>query len=213
MVTGATGYLGRALCSTAQGRSHAVRAFVRPGSEQRAAPGVEVVSGNPFLVDDVAKALRPGDTLVALIGTPRPNPSKAEQFRRIDLASIEAATAAARRVGIAHIVYISVAQPAPVMKAYIAVRARGEALIRATGIAATILRPWYVIGPGHRWPYALVPAYWLLKQFSATRPASERLGLVTHPQMIAALIDAIERRPDGVRVIEVPEIRRLGAYA
>ena len=23
----------------------------------------------------------------------------------------------------------------------------------------TILRPWYVLGPGHRWPYALKPMY------------------------------------------------------
>ena len=45
------------------------------------------------------------------------------------------------------------------MKAYIAARTEGEALVRATGIPATILRPWYVLGPGHWWPYALLPFY------------------------------------------------------
>jgi uncharacterized protein YbjT (DUF2867 family) len=211
LVTGATGYLGRALCSAAQARGHDVRAFVRPGSEQRAAPGVKVIRGNPLLVDDVANALRPGDTLVALIGTPRPNPAKAGEFHRVDLASIEAATAAAVRAGIAHIVYVSVAHPAPVMKAYIAVRTRAEALIRATGIAATILRPWYVIGPGHWWPVALVPVYWLLDQLPATRAASQRLGLVTHAQMIAALMRAIEREPYGVEIMDVLAIRASGS--
>ena len=27
---------------------------------------------------------------------------------------------------------------------------------------ATILRPWYVLGPGRRWPVMLLPAYWLM---------------------------------------------------
>ena len=40
-------------------------------------------------------------------------------------------------------------------------RAEGEALLRASGIPSTILRPWYVLGPGHRWPLALLPFYWL----------------------------------------------------
>src|SRR5215831_3423834 len=57
---------------------------------------------------------------------------------------------------------------------------------RATIVPATILRPWYVLGPGHRWPYLLVPVYALLRQIPATRAAAERLGLVTLGQMIAA---------------------------
>jgi hypothetical protein len=40
-------------------------------------------------------ALREGDTLVHLVGTPHPTPSKAAEFRRVDLLSIEAAVAAA----------------------------------------------------------------------------------------------------------------------
>lgn len=57
------------------------------------------------------------------------------------LPSIRASVTAARRVGIAHLVYVSVAQPAPVMRAFIAVRAQGEAMIREAGLTATILRP------------------------------------------------------------------------
>ncbi len=55
-----------------------------------------------------------------------------------------------------------------VMKAYQAARAEGERMIRESGLAATILRPWYVLGPGHRWPYALVPMYWLFERIPAT---------------------------------------------
>jgi uncharacterized protein YbjT (DUF2867 family) len=86
--------------------------------------------------------------VVHLVGTPRPSPLKAAQFQAVDLASIRATVAAATRGSVRHLVYVSVAHPAPVMRAYIAVRQEGEALIRASGLPARLLRPWYVVGPG-----------------------------------------------------------------
>ena len=59
---------------------------------------------------------------------------------------------------------------------------------------------------GHRWPYLLIPLYAVLKQLPATRDSALRLGLVTLPQMVAALARAVERPPEGVRTVEVPEI-------
>jgi uncharacterized protein YbjT (DUF2867 family) len=96
------------------------------------------------------------------------------------------------------------------MKEYVAARAEGEAAIRQSGIDATFVRPWYVLGPGHRWPYALLPAYWLFERIPGTRDSARRLGLVTLPQMVAALVGAVERPARGVRIVEVPEIRRAG---
>ena len=90
--------------------------------------------------------------------------------------------------------------------------AEGEALIRTSGLDATILRPWYVLGPGHRWPYLLLPAYWLLERVPATREGARRLGLVTVQQMVRALCDAVERPCTGRRTVTVEEIRRT-AYA
>ena len=127
----------------------------------------------------------------------------------MDLASIRATTAAAQRAGVRHLVYVSVAHPAPVMRAYIAAREEGEALIQASGIPATILRPWYVLGPGHRWPYLLVRLYAALQWLPATRDGARRLGLVTRRAMVAALVRAVETPPaEGVRIVEVPDIKR-----
>jgi uncharacterized protein YbjT (DUF2867 family) len=42
---------------------------------------------------------------------------------------------------VAQLVYVSVAQPAPVMHAYLAVRGEGEKLIRLAGLTMTALRP------------------------------------------------------------------------
>ena len=108
-----------------------------------------------------------------------------------------------------HFVYVSVAQPAPVMRDYIAARAEAELAIRASGMDATILRPWYVLGPGRRWPLALIPIYKILELLPSTRAGAQRLGLVTDAQMNLALVRAVENPTQGVRVVEVPEIRTV----
>ena len=106
-----------------------------------------------------------------------------------------------------HFIYVSVARPSPVMKAYQATRAEGERMIRDSGLDATILRPWYVLGPGHRWPYALIPMYWLFERMPGTRDTARRLGLVTLEQMVSALVASVESNAEGVRILEVPSIR------
>jgi hypothetical protein len=65
-----------------------------------------------------------------------------------------------------------------------------------------------VLGPGHRWPYALLPVYWLFERMPSRRDAALRLGLVTHAQMITALMRAVEDGSAGAGVREVPDIRR-----
>jgi uncharacterized protein YbjT (DUF2867 family) len=125
----------------------------------------------------------------------------------VDLAGARAALSAAQLAGVAHFLYVSVAHPAPVMYAYIAARSEAEDAIRASGLNATILRPWYVLGPGRWWPVILMPIYWLMEALPATRAGARRLGLVRWRQMIAALAGAVENPPRGVRVLEVPDIR------
>ena len=208
-VTGGTGYLGRLLIDALLARDYPVHALVRQGSETRLPSRAVAVTGDALDAASFVAAVPKQATVVHLVGTPQPNPSKAAEFQRVDLGSIRATTTAARRAGASHIVYVSVAHPAPLMQAYVAARVEGEALVAATGIPATILRPWYVLGPGHRWPMLLLPLYALLRFLPATRESAERLGLVTQAQMNAALLDAVANPPDaGMRIVEVPGIRR-----
>lgn len=213
-VTGGTGYIGRPLIAALLERGHGVHALVRAGSELRLPAGARPVIGDALSAASFERAIPRGATLVHLVGTPKPSPAKAKEFQRVDLGSIRASAEAAARAGVGHIVYVSVAQPAPIMRAYVEARREGEELVRATGVPATILRPWYVLGPGHRWPIALIPFYALLRRIPSTRAGAERLGLVTLRQMLAALVQAIEHPPDqAVRVVEVPAIRRAGMEA
>lgn len=206
-VTGGTGYLGRPLVAELLARGHRVRALVRSGSERRLPAGALPVLGNALDAISFASQVPPADTLVHLVGTPRPSPAKAAEFRAVDLVSIRVAIAAATQAKVSHLVYVSVAQPAAVMRAYVAARQEGEGLIRASGLPATFVRPWYVLGPGHRWPYLLVPLYAVLRWLPSTREGARRLGLVTRPQMIRALVGAVELGPKGIRVIDVEQIR------
>jgi uncharacterized protein YbjT (DUF2867 family) len=208
-ITGGTGYLGRELIPELLKRGHSVRALVRPGSESKLPAGCVAVTGNALDKESFAQKIQPAETFVQLVGVPRPSPAKAKQFREIDLVSIRASVPAAVEAGIKHFVYLSVAQPAPIMKAYQEVRAEGEKLIRESGLKATILRPWYVLGPGHRWPYLLLPVYKLMELIPSTRESAQRLGLVTLAQMNAALLDAIETDTgDATRIYDVPQIRQ-----
>jgi uncharacterized protein YbjT (DUF2867 family) len=206
-VTGATGYIGGRLVSELVRRGHSVRALIRTGSEKKLPVGIEAVTGDALRGDSFVAAIPPADTFVHLIGVPHPSPAKAAQFRSVDLVSIEAAVAASQTAAIQHFVYLSVAQPAPVMKEFQEVRRQGEELIRRTEMNATFVRPWYVIGPGHRWPMPLLPFYWLAERLPKFRESAIRLGLVTIHQMVNALVWTIENPPNGIRIMNVPRIR------
>lgn len=206
LITGATGYLGRTLSQHLAERGHRVLALARPGSEHKLAAGEPIVA-DIFEPKRYAGAIPAGATVVHLVGTAHPHPRKARQFVEVDLASVRAVLEAAEHAQVRHFIYVSVAHPAPLMHAYIEARCAAEQLICASAIPATILRPWYVLGPGHRWPYLLQPLYWLLKQFPATRADADRLGLVRLHEIIGALSFAVEHPVIGTRVLSVPDIR------
>lgn len=199
--------MGQRLIPCLLERGHEVRALVRPGSEKRLPPGCIPVPGNALDGASYARKVAPSDTFVQLVGVAHPSPAKAAQFRQIDLPSGLGAVAAAKSTGIRHFVYFSVAHPAPMMRAYIAVRTECEMAIESAGLNATVLRPWYVLGPGHRWPYVLIPIYKIAELLPSTREGAQRLGLVTLEQMVNALIFAVENPVQGRRVMNVPVIR------
>jgi uncharacterized protein YbjT (DUF2867 family) len=206
-IAGGTGYIGSALIPALIDRGHRVRVLVRPGSKTKLPAACEVVSGNALDANSYRQLIRPTDTFIHLVGAPHPSPAKSDQFRAVDLVSAREAILACAEINLPHFVYLSVAHPAPMMKGYIAVRVECERMIEQQHLNCTILRPWYVLGPGHRWPYLLLPFYKICEWLPFTRASAFRLGLVTLDQLVLALVEAIESPARGVRVLGVPEIR------
>lgn len=206
-VTGGTGYMGQRLIRALFARGHRVTAVVRRGSERKLPAGCTMLTADVLDGKSYAAQISSEDTFVQLVGVAHPSPAKAQQFVEIDEQSAKEAIRVARAAHVRHFVYVSVAHPAPAMQAYIAVRSRCEEAIERAGLNATILRPWYVLGPGHHWPRLLIPLYWLAERIPSTREGALRLGLVTIDQMLTALVRAVENPVHGIEIVDVPGIR------
>jgi uncharacterized protein YbjT (DUF2867 family) len=207
LITGATGFIGRTLIAKLLARHHRVTAFIRRGSEGKLPPGCTVLVGDPLQKGSFANRVKPADTFVHLVGIAHPSPFKPNEFRDVDLASIRIAAKVAQEEGLQHFVYLSVASPLPVMQDYVNARLEGEALLKASGMNATFVKPFYVLGPGRRWPMFLLPVFWVLERFPPTRQAARRVGFVTIDQIANAMVRSIENPPQGIRVLDVPAIK------
>lgn len=209
-VTGGTGYIGTRLIPALRARGHEVLALFREQSRPKLPAGCTPVEGNALNGESYRQFAQQADTFIHLVGVSHPSPAKAREFVEIDLKAGLEAVRVARETGIEHLIFMSVAQPAPVMKAYIDARAKCEQAIAESGLNATILRPWYVLGPGHRWPYVLVPFYKFAEIIPQTRAGALRLGLVKVREVVNTLVHSTDNPIRGKRVLETADIRRLG---
>jgi uncharacterized protein YbjT (DUF2867 family) len=209
-ISGATGYIGSRLIRLLLQKKYNVIALVREGSEKKLPGGVKAFIGDPFSAENFESSIPNGCTFVQLLGVPHPGPKKKNMFRTIDLASAKASATAAKKAGVIQFVYISVAQtPTKIMKDYQECRAEGEAFIRSTGMAATFIRPWYVIGPGHYWPLFFLPLFKILEWLPSTAVKARALRLVSIAQLLRTLVYAVEHPADGIRVVEIEEILKM----
>ena len=83
---------------------------------------------------------------------------------------------------------------------------KGEELIRQSGLNATFIGPWYVLGPGHYWPYVFVPFYKLFEMIHSTRESTKRLGLVKIDQMVNCITYSVKNPPNGIKIFNVMDI-------
>jgi uncharacterized protein YbjT (DUF2867 family) len=210
-ITGGTGYTGRRLIARLLQQGYAVTALVRKQSLDKLPAGCQPLLADPFDAGSFAHSIAPNSIFIQLLGVAHPGPRKKELFYSVDLASVKASVAAAKDADVTHFIYVSVAQyPTKIMESYQQVRAQGEDMVLSAGLKATIIRPWYVIGPGHYWPLLLQPLFWLLQYIPATAEKAKALALVSLHKMLLALESAVKQLPENqCRIIEIEEIRRL----
>ncbi|MBV8549806.1 MAG: NAD(P)-dependent oxidoreductase [Acidobacteriaceae bacterium] len=208
-VTGGTGYVGSRVIPALYAEGHEVVALFRSSSRSKVPSSCIPAEGNALAGDSYRHHVRGADTFLHLVGVSHPSPAKAREFMEIDLKAGLEAIRVARESNVNHFVFMSVAHPAPVMQAYIQARVECEQAIVASHLNSTILRPWYILGPGHRWPYVLLPFYKAGELFPKTRDGALRLGLLSIHEIVNGLVHVIANPSHGVRVLETQDIRRL----
>jgi len=208
-ITGSTGYIGTRLIKALFKKDHHVIALTRYGSERKAPDGCSVVIGDPFEASTFQQYIPEDAVFVQLLGVSHPSPTKAEQFKQIDLRSVKASADAAATAGVVHFIYVSVSMvSSKIMEEYQHVRKDGEEYLLSKNLNCTFIRPWYVVGPGHWWPIFLLPFYGIAFLVPAWKQKVKGMGLVTISQMISTLVKAIESVPEKKRIIEIEEIKQ-----
>jgi len=162
-VAGATGYTGREVVRVLREHGAEVVAHVRPGSasgarskERFLALGARVEEA-PWELAAMTEALRRArpDAVFALLGTTRARGKaasargEAETYETVDYGLTRLLLSAAQACGHRpRFVYLSAVGVSPgVSNPYLAVRARLEAELRASGLPWVIARPSFITGP------------------------------------------------------------------
>jgi nucleoside-diphosphate-sugar epimerase len=211
LVTGATGFVGRATCAELLARGHQVSALVRrPGSEPDNTEGVagDIAADDDSLRDAVAAA-KPECVihLAAEIASQRSaakiEATNVEGTRRL----VEAAKAAG---GEPKIVFCSTVvtgeangdllepdKPLPVETPYGRSKQEGERIVAGSGLPHAIVRPSHVYGPGGWYEEEFVKRLRQPGRFAVIGRGDNWWDVVRVEDVASALVDAAERAPDG----------------
>ncbi|HEY1711677.1 MAG TPA: NAD-dependent epimerase/dehydratase family protein [Solirubrobacteraceae bacterium] len=208
-VTGASGFVGRAVCAELLARGHQVTALVRrPGSEPA---GTTAVQGDLTHADPVSQALEDAapDCVIHLA---------AEIATQRDLAKIEDVNVhgTSRLIGAcetatdARLIFMSTVvtgdaegalldeeSALPVQTEYGRSKQRGEELVRESGLHSVILRPSHIYGPGGWYATELVKRLRAPGRLVVIGSGKNWWDVVRVEDVATACVDAAERAPDG----------------
>ncbi len=203
-VTGATGFVGRHVVRALVRRGHAVRALVRHASRAPLLPadGVTRILGDIFDPAAARDLCNGADTLIHLIGIRAERPPGVT-FQRLHIEAAREALRAASGAGVRRFLHMSALGTRPdARSAYHRTKFAAEQLVRASGLAWTILRPSIIHGPegefmrmakgwvtGGKPPFIFLPYF---TPFDGPRPLPPAKAQPVHVEDVAALFaDAV----------------------
>lgn len=143
-ITGATGFVGSAVLAEALAQGHQVRALTR--RDQPLREGVAWVRGDLDATGALAALVAGADAVIHVAGlTNTPDPA---QFEAANVTGTANVITAMRQAATGRLVFVSsLAARMPGLSAYGASKARAEALVEASGLDWTTVRPPAVYGP------------------------------------------------------------------
>jgi nucleoside-diphosphate-sugar epimerase len=207
-VTGASGFVGHAVCAELLIRGHEVSALVRrPGSEP---PGTTPLHGD-LSAGALSRALEQAGPdcvihLAAEIATQR-DPGKIEE---VNVEGTRRLLAACSTVGEPRFVFVSTVvtgdaggsvldedTPLPVRTAYGRSKQRGEQLVRESGLRSVIIRPSHVYGPGGWFAEEIVKRLRQPGRFVVIGSGENWWDVVRSEDVATACVQAAEQAADG----------------
>lgn len=203
-ITGGTGFVGRHVLRIANARQIGVKALTR--RTQDAAPGLEWVAG---ALDDPASLTQLCDGAGAVIHVAGViNAPDRAGFVEGNVTGTEAMLAAVRAAGIRRFIHVSsLAAREPALSDYGWSKAESEALVRASGLDWTIVRPPAVYGPGDR---EMLELFRLAAKGLATLPPGGRLSLIEVTDLARLLLDLVDATDSIGRTYEPDDGRERG---
>jgi nucleoside-diphosphate-sugar epimerase len=209
LVTGASGFLGKAVCAELRARDHEVAALVRrPGSEPPATSAVRGELGDGHALGRALEEVRPDCVvhLAAEIASQRDARKIAETNVEGTRRLLEACAALdGPRFVFASTVVTGDARgeelheeaPLPVETAYGRSKQEGERLVRESGLPSVIIRPSHVYGAGGWYADEIVKRLKQPGHFAVVGPGDNWWDVVRVEDVASATVDAAERAPAG----------------
>jgi uncharacterized protein YbjT (DUF2867 family) len=148
-ITGATGFVGRAVVPALRAHGYAVRCLVRRGSETdlRGLEAIERVEGDVLSPEALERDMAGCDTVVHLVGIIRETPATSSTFERIHTQGTINVLEAAATTGVRRYLHMSaLGARAGARSRYHRTKWAAEEAVRASPIPWTIFRPSIIYG-------------------------------------------------------------------
>lgn len=203
-LTGATGFLGRAICQQLLQRGARVRALARASGSLPVHDGLTPIPGDLRDADALARLCDGAGGVIHCAGLVKAR-SRAEFFA-INAGATGALAQHAAEIGMRRFVLISsLAAREPSLSAYCASKAEGEARVRALpSLDWTILRPPAIYGPEDR-ELAKLLALARFGWVPALGPPSARISMIHVRDAASAAIAAYASPPTHGRIYEIDD--------
>src|SRR5919106_2844087 len=150
-VTGATGFVGRAVIQALRAEGYIVRCLVRRGSERdlHGLNAIERVEGDVLVRAGLADDMGGCQAVIHLVGIIREDPALGITFHTVHTQGTRNVVEAAAAAGVRRYLHMSaLGTRAEARARYHQTKWAAEEAVRATGLAWTILRPSVIYGRG-----------------------------------------------------------------
>lgn len=220
-MTGATGFVGRAVIQALRAEGHAVRCLVRRGSEHdlRGLEAIERVEGNVLARETLERGMAGCDTVIHLVGIIREQAATLSTFERIHVQGTLNVLETAATTGVRRYLHMSALGSRPGARArYHQTKWAAEEAVRASPIPWTIFRPSIIYGRGDEFVSLLAG---MIRRYHGVAPVIgsglQRLQPVVREHVAAGFARAIALEatvkhtydvvgPDGVTMLRLLDL-------